>query len=896
MRAGIVLSCLFFITVNAFSQEGNYYLSHFNPAEYNFDNYNYDILQDQQGVVHIANRQGLLNYDGKSWWLTKTPFSLFSLAIDEEGIIYTGGREGFGRFIRDDEFNLTYIPLDSQSVDVFDSYYSDGVVYFIDESSVYLYDKQTRQITEIVSGSHGELIDLNGRDDKIWVVTKKDGLLEIIDGDLIYPADIEVARNTSVMRGFGNKKAILYTSSGQFYYSDDGKVTNLNIDDEGYLNNNIVTQMEWVNDSLMAVSTLIGGVVFVAIPSGQIQEIINHDTGLPDDEIYNIFTDAAGAVWASHPYGITILSPNLPFRTFSFYPGLEGTLQQVVTFRDQLYVATTGGVYKLNELKEYSERIVLKEVMVQDSIQADELNVADTITVVPAPRTRRGLFGFLKKKNRSTPENTIQEIPEVSPTTQIPAASPTYERQVVRTLKAIRFAFEKVEGISAKTTQFLEFNGELLAATRAGVYQIMEDTAIQLVELPAESIFGHERSGLLFISTSQERVFVLAKENGAWVRTRMLEGLKDLINQIIADPQENIWLCGADSVYQVGLNETALSNVDVYKISNPYFERLYATIYQDQIYFINSSGYFTFNNGKIIQQKELESKIGLPNKFLQSPDGNLWINSEKGWFGESGDISKKLSFLSLVPDPKALALEGQNMYWVITSQNELFKVDGHKVEGLPTAHGLYLKEIRLSEKKLSTAASLSLEQEDGVLTFEFATPDYIGIYGTQYQFRLKGLTNEWSPWSGNNNVVTYPYLPANNYTLEVRTKDVLGNIEMAVPFNFQVQAPYWRRPWFYLAELVFFGGLLFLSFRLSRSSGKYTLLSRLLGFMTLILIVEFFQTIAEAKLETDESPVIDFFIQAFVALLILPVEGLIRGFITTRDEKKSASREMERKM
>ena len=120
---------------------------------------------------------------------------------------------------------------------------------------------------------------------------------------------------------------------------------------------------------------------------------------------------------------------------------------------------------------------------------------------------------------------------------------------------------------------------------------------------------------------------------------------------------------------------------------------------------------------------------------------------------------------------------------------------------------------------------------------------------------------------------------------------MLGNIESATPFNFQVKAPYWRRPWFYLVELLFFGGLLFFSFRLSRSSGKYTFLSRLLGFMTLILIVEFFQTIAESKLETDGSPVIDFFIQAFIALLILPVEGLIRGFITGRKEKKNASQE-----
>jgi hypothetical protein len=65
-------------------------------------------------------------------------------------------------------------------------------------------------------------------------------------------------------------------------------------------------------------------------------------------------------------------------------------------------------------------------------------------------------------------------------------------------------------------------------------------------------------------------------------------------------------------------------------------------------------------------------------------------------------------------------------------------------------------------------------------------------------------------------------------------------------------------------------------------------MSRLLGFLTLILIVEFFQTIAEYKFETNDSPVVNFFLQAFIALLILPVESILRNWLTKKPKEVKA--------
>jgi uncharacterized membrane protein len=107
----------------------------------------------------------------------------------------------------------------------------------------------------------------------------------------------------------------------------------------------------------------------------------------------------------------------------------------------------------------------------------------------------------------------------------------------------------------------------------------------------------------------------------------------------------------------------------------------------------------------------------------------------------------------------------------------------------------------------------------------------------------------------------------------------------AEPFRFKIKAPYWQRPWFYVLEVIFFSGMLIFSLYLNHGRGKYAIISRLLGFLTLILIVEFFQTIAQYYYEADTSPVISFFIQAFIAFLILPFENILRRYLTRTPEE-----------
>jgi hypothetical protein len=170
-----------------------------------------------------------------------------------------------------------------------------------------------------------------------------------------------------------------------------------------------------------------------------------------------------------------------------------------------------------------------------------------------------------------------------------------------------------------------------------------------------------------------------------------------------------------------------------------------------------------------------------------------------------------------------------------------------------------------------------LDQEHSAVRFEVVQPDYINPEAVEFRYRLTGMTEEWSDWSSTNNNIQFPYLPTGAYTLEVQGKNIFGKLSELNPLSFQVKPPYWKRPWFYAMEFGVFALLVLLSFRLST---RYRIVSRLLSLLTIILLITFIQTVIGSVIQlSNDSPVIDFFIQVLVALLVLPVEGYLRNLM-----------------
>ena len=120
--------------------------------------------------------------------------------------------------------------------------------------------------------------------------------------------------------------------------------------DRDYLAESEITAGLWVNDSLVVVSTLKGGVVFLnpyqkGKEQRNVQKVINHQNDLPDNEVFTLNIDDQGAVWVGHEKGFTRVAPDYPFRRYDRFPGLVGKIQNAYQHKDILYVGTDAAVY-----------------------------------------------------------------------------------------------------------------------------------------------------------------------------------------------------------------------------------------------------------------------------------------------------------------------------------------------------------------------------------------------------------------------------------------------------------------------------------------------------------------------------------------------------------------------
>ena len=61
---------------------------------------NWDITQDKNGIIYVANNEGLLSFDGRSWGLYPLPNKTIvrSVAINVDNRIYVGGQDELGYF------------------------------------------------------------------------------------------------------------------------------------------------------------------------------------------------------------------------------------------------------------------------------------------------------------------------------------------------------------------------------------------------------------------------------------------------------------------------------------------------------------------------------------------------------------------------------------------------------------------------------------------------------------------------------------------------------------------------------------------------------------------------------------------------------------------------------
>jgi hypothetical protein len=99
-----------------------------------------------------------------------------------------------------------------------------------------------------------------------------------------------------------------------------------------------------INESLYAIATLTGGIVFFD-NNGELIQILNKDKGLNDNSVYNLFIDDSKKLWAVLDDGVSLIEIRDNFNIYDSKYGVEGLVQDIFDVDSLIYVASNKGVF-----------------------------------------------------------------------------------------------------------------------------------------------------------------------------------------------------------------------------------------------------------------------------------------------------------------------------------------------------------------------------------------------------------------------------------------------------------------------------------------------------------------------------------------------------------------------
>ena len=797
---------LFFISLVfpfANAQQGSPLLTHYTESR-NIENQSWAICQDENQVMYFANRKGVLVFDGVDWTTLKLPTIPYAMQKNPyDGRIYIGGENKFGYIGKDKSGSFRFVSLsdDSTATGTITRIVFDGLAtWFCSEESIIRFNLQTNEVDlrlDSKSGFPFSGLFVAPGNTFINVFNlglhrlESDTLFPLVTGYLTEKAEILFSLP------YNSRLVLLGLSNSTLHLFDGIKYYDYLIKDQGYLEENILSEGIALGDSAYAFSTLEGGAIVVEKSGRKILFTINNQNELPDDEVFALGSDNTGGLWLSHQYGLTRADLKLPVANYRIFPGLIGNLSSALRYNNELYVATSEGVFFLSEIRSYDEKEILVKTKQEETPPPD--NIPEE-----APRdvrnTRKNIFTRIF--GRKTDHVKVVTIEKPSPRQII-----KYTSRKVSTLKAVNYLYRKVEGLNEKCRQLVSTPRGILAATNKGLYIINDHKArIVTADRYINYINGTNSDRSYFIAAT-DGYFSVNMEHGKWITDIPDPDFFNPVYSVFLDREKTMWLGGDNIVYSRSQDTSAGVNAfRTYLIRKDFPERYTLDIYNDTIFLFSETGAWFFNkaadrfdthNPEISGRKENdEFYYPLSNRRL------AFVNDKWIEFGSSNSINNtELALLKIFDNIVSVTVEKDNL-WVIAGDNRLYGIDRKKQAGIDPLTNVIIKSISNDNGTLFDLEDIRFERGNNVIRFNIVAPGYLKQNTTRYQYHINKVMEDWSPWSVRTNYIETITKPG-DYILQVRAMDIWGNVGEPKSAEFTITAPFTRSLLFYLITGLF---------------------------------------------------------------------------------------------
>jgi serine phosphatase RsbU (regulator of sigma subunit) len=182
---------------------------------------------------------------------------------------------------------------------------------------------------------------------------------------------------------------------------------------------------------------------------------------------------------------------------------------------------------------------------------------------------------------------------------------------------------------------------------------------------------------------------------------------------------------------------------------------------------------------------------------ISQPDAP-WIKQGEDWIclGRKGRVSAgdrsilKIfnNIVSIVTDDKYLM--------VITGDNQIYRIAINSFSAMKSPLVMFIRSIQdEKEVKFAISDNIIIKPSDNFVYFDLVVPSYLKEKSIQYQYKIDKLREGWSDWQ-NSPRIEAPY-QFGTFTIEVRAKDIWGNISEIKKITYTRKAPFTRTRFFY---------------------------------------------------------------------------------------------------
>lgn len=750
---GFLLLCIIIGALPCTGQNviGNPSIINYSKKSYKGGNQNWDIDQDERGVMYFANNNGLLTFDGVYWQIYPLPngIALRSIMVSKDGNIYVGGQGQIGYFKADAQGRLVYhslnpllLPEDNTFTDVWNICEKDNAVFFRINSKIFVLNKGKIQT---YASNYWSFLGETGKD--IIAHNANRGLLIFENGrdwkPLPFGDQLPAGAAIRSIMSIGPDSLLIATQQFGFFMLDHNGLTAFETPSIKEVAAKSIYQVLQLPDKNLLVATRLGG-CYVVDRKGQLLERITISEGLQSQNTLSVKADREGNIWLGLDNGIDVVNYTEAIK--HIFPEKENhnTGFAAAVYNQYLYLGTSAGVYRtpLSATPDISKTrgqfelvknskgevwglsVVHNRLLIAHASGAYYVNGGEAVLI----DNSIGYWGFQpythggKKQVLAGTYNNISFLDEVD--------------GIVKRIPG---------GISSESARFVvQYDGVIwIAHPYRGLFRVVPDEHGKLV---TQTYTDREK----VISNNNNRIFkiagklILADDNGIFeydskkdqfVSSVYLEKIfgKALVNYLQEDRYGNIWFTQGK---KIGVVDKA--------------SRFSRTIYFP----------------------ELEDKFTNNFEHIHVIDSNnVFIAAEKGFF--------HLNLRSYSNKRKKPVVLIRSVRTRINESDSLL-------------YGGY---------KDNTASPLIRYSRSGI-TLSFSALQYSHPDDVEYSYQLDGFDQQWSAWGGKTEK-EFSNLPAGKYTFRVKCR--IGEVESdPVSYSFVILPP-WYQTWWALVVYILTG-------------------------------------------------------------------------------------------